>query len=80
VSAIPVSDLPKPTNWRLDAGRINDLQQESLVALVKRCKQAHFTNVQVRINGQWETYEADWIKNLLPEGSGAPIHRSTGEA
>lgn len=51
--------------WSLDAAKINSLQQDSIVELVRRCKRAHFTNVQVRINGQWETYEADWIKHLM---------------
>lgn len=52
--------------WTLDAARINRLQDESIERLVKRCKQAHFVNVQVRINGEWEEFEADWIKHLVP--------------
>jgi hypothetical protein len=52
--------------WSLDAAKINHLQQDSIVALVKRCKAAHFVNVHVRINGKWEVYEADWIKHLQP--------------
>lgn len=52
--------------WSLDAARINHLQQDSIVALVKRCKAAHFVDVHVRINGKWEIHEADWLKHLTP--------------
>lgn len=52
--------------WQLDAGRINDLQQDSIVALVKRCRAAHFVDVHVRINGKWEVHQADWIKHMKP--------------
>lgn len=52
------------TDWLLKGGRINDLQQQSIVDLVKRCKRAHLINVHVRINGTWEIYQADWIKHL----------------
>lgn len=63
---VPINKTnPPPTDWSLSKERINDLQQDSIVQLVKRCKQAHFVNVKVRINGQWEEYEADWIKDLV---------------
>ncbi len=52
--------------WCLNPERINDLQQDSIAALVKRCGRAHFVDVRVRINGQWESYQADWIKHLRP--------------
>jgi hypothetical protein len=52
--------------WSLDAARINDLQQDSIVELVRLCKAAHFVDVHVRINGKWEVHEADWIKHLTP--------------
>lgn len=52
--------------WSLDAGKINDLQQDAIAALVRRCKGAHFVDVHVRINGKWEVYQADWIKHLQP--------------
>jgi hypothetical protein len=58
--------------WSLYAAKINDLQQDSIAALVRRCRAAHFVNVQVRINGKWETYEADWIKHLTREHE-APV-------
>lgn len=51
--------------WFLPDEKINDLQRRSLETTVKRCKQAHFTNVTIRINGQWEESEADWIKHMV---------------
>lgn len=44
--------------------KINDLQVESIKRTIKRCKQAHFTNVHIRVNGEWEIEEADWIKHM----------------
>jgi len=50
--------------YRLDASHLNELQRETIKVIIDRCKRAHFTNVQVRVNGKWETFEADWIKQL----------------
>lgn len=58
-----------PTSWMLPCARINSVQQWSIRRLVKRCKQAHFVNVRIRINGEWEEYEADWIKHMQIEES-----------
>jgi hypothetical protein len=52
--------------WFLSADAINDIQNESLARSVKRCKQAHFTDLQIRINGEFEAAQADWIKHLRP--------------
>jgi hypothetical protein len=52
------------TAWLLSGEKINDLQQQSIADLVKRCKAAHFVDVHVRINGKWEVYQADWIKHM----------------
>ena len=63
---VPINKVnPQPTDWHLSKQRINDLQQDSIMQLVKRCKQAHFVDVHVRINGEWEKYQADWIKDLV---------------
>jgi hypothetical protein len=43
---------------------INDIQARSIVEQIKRCKLAHYTNLKVRINGQFEEREADWVKNM----------------
>jgi hypothetical protein len=51
--------------WKLSHEHINEPQIESITALIKRAKQAHFVNVSVRINGKWEEFEADWIKHMV---------------
>lgn len=51
------SDLPSEE-------QINDLQQASIAALVKRCKQSHYVDIRVRINGEYEWFQADWIKHM----------------
>ena len=61
---VPYKDMPPETDWKLSADRINKLQQASIEALVRRCKQAHFVDVVVRINGKYEVFQADWIKHL----------------
>jgi len=53
------------TRWELTDEKINSLQVESVDRIIKRCKAAHFTNVRIRINGEWEEHEADWIKHLV---------------
>jgi hypothetical protein len=45
--------------------KINRLQCESIERLVKRARHAHWTNIDMRINGQNEHFEADWIKHML---------------
>lgn len=54
----------RSTNWHLSATKINAIQQSSISELVKRCKAAHYVDVHVRINGNWEVFQADWIKHL----------------
>lgn len=49
----------------LDRSHINDLQWESLKKVIVLTKQAHYTNVLIRINGRDEVFEADWIKHLV---------------
>lgn len=68
--AVNVSDYTEirqfivDTAWFLPKSSVNDIQTKSIETLIKRTKQAHFVNVRLRINGQWEEYEADWIKHL----------------
>lgn len=70
-----------PTDWRLPRSKINELQQADIVLVVALCKQAHFVNVRVRINGEWREFEADWIKHLKtdPEGDHAEPERAADE-
>ena len=44
--------------------KINDLQVASIKETIKRCRQAHFTDIYIRINGKWEKLEGDWIKHM----------------
>jgi hypothetical protein len=50
--------------WALTDASINSLQVESIDRLIQRAKAAHFTNIHVRINGEWEIHEGDWLKHL----------------
>lgn len=61
---IPYKDMSPVTDWRLPAGKINRLQQAGIETLVTRCKQAHYVDIVVRINGKYEVYQADWLKHL----------------
>jgi hypothetical protein len=54
----------KKNVWCLTDRSINDLQVLSIDRLIKRCGAAHHVNVQIRINGQDEIHEADWLKHL----------------
>jgi hypothetical protein len=45
--------------------KINEPQCESIERTVERCKHAHHTDLQIRINGAYEYAEADWIKHML---------------
>lgn len=53
-------------SWVLTDAKINDLQAADINELIARCALAHFVDIQVRlrINGTYETVEADWIKHL----------------
>lgn len=44
--------------------RINDLQITSIRRLIARAKGAHMTDIDMRINGQNERHEADWLKHM----------------
>lgn len=52
-------------SWLLPMARINDLQRESVEHTIKRCNQSHFTDVRIRINGDYEYKQADWIKHMF---------------
>lgn len=48
----------------LDGASINDLQLASLRKTIDRAGHAHHTDIAMRINGQDERHEADWLKHL----------------
>jgi hypothetical protein len=54
----------EPVAWLITDEKINSLQVDSIQRLIDRAKHAHMTDIKLRINGQDEWYEADWLKHL----------------
>lgn len=52
--------------WTLTDAKLNELQVDTINRLIQRCKGAHYVDVLVRINGQDERFQADWLKHLKP--------------
>lgn len=52
------------SEWHLTDKKINALQVASVDRVIARAKAAHFVDVRVRINGEFEYHQADWIKHL----------------
>lgn len=50
--------------FTLDSGHINQMQIESLRGAIAKSKRAHHTDIQMRVNGQDVTFQADWLKHL----------------
>ena len=44
--------------------KINSIQVNSIQHLIDRAKHAHMADIKLRINGQDEWYQADWIKHI----------------
>ena len=51
--------------WLLTDKNINALQVKSIQRLIDRLKYAHHTDLCVRINGQDEWFQADWLKHMV---------------
>jgi hypothetical protein len=58
--------VPNNVAFLLTDEHINSLQASSVGKLIERAKHAHMTDIKLRINGEDEWYEADWIKRLQP--------------
>lgn len=54
----------EPAAWLVTEYHINELQAESIQQLIDRAKHAHTADIKLRIEGQDEWYEADWLKHL----------------
>ncbi len=52
---------------------INDLQLEDLRKVIERAKHAHMTDIDMRINGKNEHYEADWLKHFQEVAGNEPV-------
>lgn len=66
-------DGQQSEGWTLSAEPLNRLQHESIDRAIHLCRGAHYTNLHIRIDGQWKVLEADWMKHLqrthaTPEG------------
>jgi hypothetical protein len=55
----------EPVAWLLTEKNINSLQVDSIQLLIDRLKHAHHTDLCVRINGQDEWFQADWLKHMV---------------
>lgn len=69
----------EPVAWLITDEKINSLQVDSIQRLVDRARYAHMTDIKLRINGQDEWHQADWLKHLTrttppqrSESSGKP--------
>ena len=55
----------EPVAWLLTDKNINLLQVDSIQRLINRLNHAHHTDLCVRINGQDEWFQADWLKHMV---------------
>ena len=53
-----------PVAWLITDEKINSLQVDSIQRLIDRARHAHMTDIKLRINGQDEWFQADWLKHL----------------
>jgi len=63
--AIAELESQEPVAWLLTDKNINSLQVDSIQRLIDRLKHAHHTDLCVRINGQDEWFQADWLKHMV---------------
>jgi len=57
--------VQEPVAWILTDENINSIQVASVQRLIDRLKHAHHTDLCVRINGQDEWFQADWLKHMV---------------
>jgi hypothetical protein len=55
----------KPVAWLITDEKINSLQVDSIQRLIDRARHAHMTDIKLRINGQDEWHQADWLKHMV---------------
>ncbi len=60
----------------LSDDKLNDVQRASLRHAIQRAKGAHFTDIDMRRDGQNERHEADWLKHVVEV---PPIYLPTPE-
>jgi hypothetical protein len=64
LSTPPQRTEQEPVAWLITDEKINSLQVDSIQRLVDRARHAHMTDIKLRINGQDEWHQADWLKHL----------------
>ena len=64
-TALTELESREPVAWLLTEKNINSLQVDSIQLLIDRLKHAHHTDLCVRINGQDEWFQADWLKHMV---------------
>lgn len=69
----PQAAQAEPVAFVITDENINALQIESIRQLIQRAKRAHMTDIKLRINGQDEWLEADWIKHLRLASAPSPV-------
>lgn len=65
LAALKFTEAVERHGWFLPASRLNDIQRDHLREDIKRTKRAHYTNLQIRINGEYEYRQADYFKHLV---------------
>ena len=48
----------------IDDRNLNESMRESMIKTIQIAKRAHFTNIKIKINGEWKEFEADWVKHI----------------
>ncbi len=65
--------------YSFDRSKINEFQRQTMGAVLKACKHAHYTNIILRINGRDDVYEADWLKHFVLAAHPEPQQPREGE-
>lgn len=53
-------------DWVLRGKYINEFVQKSLSNQVRLASANSLCDIEIRVNGKWERFEADWVKYLEP--------------
>ena len=59
-----LAQTQEPVAWLITDEKINSLQVNSIQRLIDRARHANMTDIKLRINGQDEWFQADWLKHL----------------
>jgi len=57
-------------DWILRGKYINEFVQKSLRKQVDLANSNSLCDIEIRANGQWLRFEADWVKHLEPLAQG----------